>query len=325
MALSVAHRLHDHRPVPARQVGQVLFSDEIHWQHDGPRRYFWLLDSSVQLIYEPYGWRNEWYVDVVDIVASDDLYTVTDRYIDVVVEGMGPTYRLLDLGEAVSVLTGTELTDTVDALQRFLDGNLHRGAPFPPASIRPLFAANHDYPMWSADPIVTPRLAIRAADKDDVAAVADLWTAANTARHAETGLPIGDAPDRAEAEADVRRRLSDPAAFAVLGEQDGEPVAMALVLQALDKEGASQDPIPGLAHISMVAAHPTRWGRGLAARVLSQAQADARERGFTHAQLWTHETNRRAQRLYERLGWTASGRTKIDDHGEAIRHYEREL
>jgi GNAT superfamily N-acetyltransferase len=75
----------------------------------------------------------------------------------------------------------------------------------------------------------------------------------------------------------------------------------------------------------MVAVRPARWGQGLGAVVLERIRSEARERGFTSAQLWTHETNRRAQRLYERLGWTRSGRTKIDDRGEPIRHYVREL
>ena len=83
--------------------------------------------------------------------------------------------------------------------------------------------------------------------------------------------------------------------------------------------------MPGLAHLSMVAVRPDRWGRGLGAVVLSAVRRSARTRGFTHIQLWTHETNRRGQRLYERLGWAASGRTKIDDPGEAIRHYVREV
>lgn len=100
---------------------------------------------------------------------------------------------------------------------------------------------------------------------------------------------------------------------------------MALMLQALDRDGASSDPLPGLAHVSMVAVRPDRWGQGLGAMVLDSAQREARRRGFIRAQLWTHETNRRAQRLYNRLGWAASGRTKIDDHGERIRHYVRGL
>jgi GNAT superfamily N-acetyltransferase len=100
---------------------------------------------------------------------------------------------------------------------------------------------------------------------------------------------------------------------------------MAIVLQALDQDGASSEPLPGLAHVSMVAVRPDRWGQGLGAVVLELAQLEARKRGYLRAQLWTHETNRRAQRLYERLGWVASGRTKIDDHDELIRHYMREL
>ncbi len=167
----------------------------------------------------------------------------------------------------------------------------------------------------------------RVARPADVAAIAGLWIAANVARQAELGLPLGPVPGGgiAEAEQQVQRRLGDPASFAQLVEEDGELVAMALVLQALDQDGASADPLPGLAHISMVAVRPDCWGRGLGAEVLGLAQLDARRRGFTHAQLWTHETNRRAQRVYERLGWKASGRTKFDDYGGQIRHYAREL
>lgn len=167
----------------------------------------------------------------------------------------------------------------------------------------------------------------RSAHLADVAMIARLWTAANTARQATLGLPLGPIAGAAPAEAEqqVRHRLADPASFAVLVEEDGELVAMALVLQALAQDGASRDPLPGLAHVSMIAVHPDRWGRGLGALVVDQAQLEARERGFDQAQLWTHATNRRAQRLYERLGWTPSGRTKVDDHGEGILHYVREL
>lgn len=170
-------------------------------------------------------------------------------------------------------------------------------------------------------------LTTRAARRADAAAVARLWTAANTARQAEVGLPLGPVAGAgiADAEQQVHLRLADPASFALLVEENGDLVAMALVLQALAQDGASPDPLPGLAHVSMVAVRPDRWGQRLGALVLELAQLDARKRGFIRAQLWTHETNRRAQRLYEHLGWVASGRTKIDDRGERIRHYIREL
>jgi ribosomal protein S18 acetylase RimI-like enzyme len=172
-------------------------------------------------------------------------------------------------------------------------------------------------------PVLTSRFARRA----DAAAVARLWTTANTARQAEVGLPLGPigGTGKAEAEQQVHLRLADPASFALPVEEDDDLVAIALILQALAQDGASPDPLPGLAHVSMVAVRPDRWGQGLGALVLDLAQLEARKRGFTRAQLWTHETNRRAQRLYERHGWAASGRRKIDDHGGRIRHYVREL
>jgi GNAT superfamily N-acetyltransferase len=170
-------------------------------------------------------------------------------------------------------------------------------------------------------------LTTRVGSAADAVAVAQLWTAAGIARRAELGLPMGPVAGAGhdEAEQQVRLRLAGHAGFVVLVEDAGDPVAMALVLQALARDGASRDPLPGLAHVSMVAVRPDRWGQRLGAVVMDWAHLQARNHGYTRAQLWTHETNRRAQRLYERLGWTASGRTKIDDRGEQIRHYARDL
>jgi GNAT superfamily N-acetyltransferase len=180
---------------------------------------------------------------------------------------------------------------------------------------------------WSPSDYRGQVLVTRIADEADTAAIARLWTAANAARRTETGLPLGPVAgsDLDGADALVRRRLSGPAAFAVLAEDRGEVVAMALVLQALAEDGASSEPVPGLAHVSMVAVRPDRWGQRLGALVLDAALAEGRERGFRRAQLWTHESNGRGRRLYERLGWVASGRTKTDDFGERIRHYVRDL
>src|SRR3712207_2469974 len=94
----VESRIHDWRALSAVLVDRVLMRDETYHRHDGPRRYFWLLDEGVQMVYEPFGWRDEWYVDVVhiDTHRSDGqvTYRVTDWYLDFVVEGMGPTYRI---------------------------------------------------------------------------------------------------------------------------------------------------------------------------------------------------------------------------------------
>lgn len=156
----VRHRIHD-QPVPARRRGTVLFSDEVCRRHAGPRRYFWLLGEDVQLVYEPFGWRDEWYVDLVSVSESDSggtaCYVVRDELVDIVVEGTGPTYRIIDLDEIGDALasgrvTGARLGKTLARAQRFLDRYLHRGASFPPPQIVPLFAPDHQYPFWNRPP-----------------------------------------------------------------------------------------------------------------------------------------------------------------------------
>jgi predicted RNA-binding protein associated with RNAse of E/G family len=128
-------------PVPALLCGSVLYCDH------RETRYFWLLDGDVQLVYEPFGWADEWCVDVVAISADRDgdrpSFTVVDRYLDLIVRGDGAAYRMLGLdaaGDALAAgeLTAEQLAATLRAAQRFLDRYVHRGAPFPPPAVRPL-------------------------------------------------------------------------------------------------------------------------------------------------------------------------------------------
>jgi hypothetical protein len=152
----VAHRANGFHPGPAARRGSLLVSDLVSRRHAGPRRVFWLLGEDVQLVWEPFGWRKEWYIDIVAVEESrtgrdQRLYTVTDRYIDVVVQDMGPTYRMLDLDEAGEALLSGDLTPrqlatAMKAAQRFIDRYLHRGRTFPPPQMSPWFAADHRYP-----------------------------------------------------------------------------------------------------------------------------------------------------------------------------------
>lgn len=171
------------------------------------------------------------------------------------------------------------------------------------------------------------RATTREATAADLDAVTALWAAAEAARKAELDPAAGGgvtADDQVTAER-VARRLGEPSAFGALAEVDGEAVALAIATQARVDDGAHPQPVPGLAHVGMVAVQPTRWGTGLGELVLGELQRLARDRGYTRAQLWTHESNQRGRRLYERLGWAASGRTKEDEHGAVLRHYVRDL
>jgi hypothetical protein len=157
----VQHRLYE-QPVAAVLAGDVLYSDQVYFRNAGPRRYFWLVQENVQLVYEPFGWHDEWYVDLVSVSRQEaggtPCFVIRDEYVDVVVEGMGPAYRILDLDEAAGALTAgamspAQLAGTLADTQRFLERYLHRGAAFPPGKLCSLFSADHRYPFWSATPV----------------------------------------------------------------------------------------------------------------------------------------------------------------------------
>lgn len=184
------------------------------------------------------------------------------------------------------------------------------------------------------------RATIREVTAADLDAVTELWAAAEAARKAEAEDPTAEtapteevdpaAGSRDKTEDDdiaerVARRLRDPTAFGVVAEVTGQLAALAVATQATADDGLGFEPVAGLAHVSMVAVRPERWGSGLGRHVAEKLEGLARDRGFSRAQLWTHETNTRGRRLYEQLGWLPSGRTKQDERGAVLRHYVRRL
>ena len=105
-------------------------------------RHFILLDKYIKLMYEPWGWKDEWYADLINIeyINSSEI-KITDLYIDIVIDGNGPTYRMIDFEDVVKALINGEIK-AVDLekpfmkLQEFLDNHLHKGLDFPPAVIK---------------------------------------------------------------------------------------------------------------------------------------------------------------------------------------------
>lgn len=67
------------------------------------------------------------------------------------------------------------------------------------------------------------------------------------------------------------------------------------------------EPIPGRAHVSAVFTHPDRWREGIAAGMLSDAEAAMRAQGYREVQLWTPR-EAPARRFYEASGWSHDGR-----------------
>jgi GNAT superfamily N-acetyltransferase len=160
--------------------------------------------------------------------------------------------------------------------------------------------------------VLTPELAGQAEA---------VWLSATQERLDALGILPGPVAERDDL---VAQRLAN-GAFGVVATDRDEVIAVAMAMDAIEDDGRGTESVPGLMHVSTVAVVPQRWGQRRGQLVLKAVLDEGRRRGYARAQLWTHETNRGAQRLYERNGWTRSGRTMIDERGEPIRHYVLDL
>lgn len=156
---------------------------------------------------------------------------------------------------------------------------------------------------------VSTRLA-RPVDLDDALHV---WSEANLAR--------SKVPSQ-ERFARVRTKLADPSALLIVAADGGELIGMALAEPGRDDDGAGQ-PLPELCHISMVFVHPNYWGKAIGQHLLTSVATYAAKQGYSLLQLWTGQSNERAQRLYRRAGFELSGRTQKLDSGELVLHLTR--
>ena len=106
-------------------------------------RHFVLLQYGVKLMFEPWGWKNEWYGDFIDITCrSDSVLDLDDLYLDIIIQGNGPTYRIIDAEELADAfekgkIFSEKLCLVLRNLQKFVDDHLHQGRDFPPRKILP--------------------------------------------------------------------------------------------------------------------------------------------------------------------------------------------
>lgn len=159
--------------------------------------------------------------------------------------------------------------------------------------------------------------AVRRGGSDDLEPALEVWRAASEARRGGRPASPGHG-DR------VRAHIENPDAFLFVAESGSAVVGMAVGMQGLADDGAGL-PIQDLCHVGAVFVRPDRWGGGVGGALVDAVLAEARSRGYNHAQLWTHADNTRALRLYEARGFHRTGREGQDDLEETIVHYARRL
>jgi len=70
---------------------------------------------------------------------------------------------------------------------------------------------------------------------------------------------------------------------------------------------AEGPPLEGVAHLSILFVHPSRWREGIAGALLDAAETEMVARGFEREMLWTPE-GAPAERFYAARGWERDGR-----------------
>lgn len=84
----------------------------------------------------------------------------------------------------------------------------------------------------------------------------------------------------------------------------------------------TKERIEGVEHIKTLIVKPELWGKKIGGSLVTDAIEEARRKGRKQIELWTHETNTRAQRLYEGKGFKLTGeKKKAENTDEWIVHY----
>ena len=155
----------------------------------------------------------------------------------------------------------------------------------------------------------------RAGPPDHEAAIA-VWAASDTARRGSPSPP--EVPQM------LRERFAKDDVWVLVAE-DGDRVVGVAQAGPAREDGGTGPTIPGRCHLSMVFVLPQHWGEGIGSRLVDAAVETAQGLGYDTVQLYTHEDNLRAQRLYAGKGFERDGDVRADAWGEPVGRWARRL
>jgi ribosomal protein S18 acetylase RimI-like enzyme len=121
----------------------------------------------------------------------------------------------------------------------------------------------------------------------------------------------------------------DPSLTNSVEVRSGSSPAPSGVIAGFVTSGASRDAdAPGLGEVVALYVDPNHYGAGLGRLLMAEARRGLRERGFDAALLWVLDGNERAQRFYEREGWSPDGASREEqpyDIVSNVRRFRRRL
>lgn len=139
--------------------------------------------------------------------------------------------------------------------------------------------------------------------------MAAIWASAES--RFMTSAMAADGPQQ------VRDMIDTPQAYLCVGSIDREDIAVGgrfIAWTSLE----DHTPKPGACHLSLIAVRPDsqRQGHGLVLVLVQHLLGTAVEAGYTEASLFVRDNNIAAITLYERLGFTPTGLTRVNaaDH-----------
>jgi ribosomal protein S18 acetylase RimI-like enzyme len=163
---------------------------------------------------------------------------------------------------------------------------------------------------------------LRAADADDVEAIANLFLACWRTSYRDVLPPRVMGMYGPSSARDLWRRSLEA----------GSGERRVVVVERIDGSilgvlAMGRDPDhPALGHVFSLYVHPGAQGLGIGARLMSAADERFRADALPEASLWVFEANTGGRAFYERLGWLADGTKRVEpEYGEPELRLTRSL
>jgi GNAT superfamily N-acetyltransferase len=114
---------------------------------------------------------------------------------------------------------------------------------------------------------------------------------------------------------------ADSAVTMLLAEDGGEMLGFTVCGECRDPDAGDET-----GEVRMMFTAAGGWGRGVGSALMAAALEDLRERGYSTATVWSFADNDRANRFYERHGFTRDGTERTEDawaHVPEVRYRRR--